>query len=683
MKRGDRLRRVIATVGLGGLGFLINLLPLPLYPSLDFLLGSVLVMVAATAGGPWLGALAGFIASLPTVIHWHEWFGVLQFTLEGLVVGALATRMMLLFAAPLYWLTLGVPLLLLHVATFVYVPPPGVLTWTIIGTIAVKLIMNSLVNAAIAEGVLLHPRARRWIRLQFPEARLPTLTIPRFMVVIMVMMAGLPTLFLTAQETRRSWHNEIRQAWTESLFASRSAALALQNAFQSGLLSPPLSTEELIAIRGVLSQNKSPHVRSLSVIDAEGRVVAVSGPEPSPRILRDFPFPSRSGTASLIPEVGESPAFLRDIGLFHVGFTTMDGPQWQIVAEVDNGALLSGIIFRIVQSLFLLVMIWAIAFLLGCMLSPVMTRPWTRLSASLDRMTSGDLHARALPEDLSEAHAIGKSFNRMSQELETTISELKETNRKLELANDELRSFDKVKGTFLNAVSHDLRIPLTSILGFAEFLQEGLGGQLNPQQLSFVNQIIESTRYMTRLLNELLDFARMEAGRLRISPDSLDYAELVNRTAETFRHEAERKGVTLQTDVPLSVPLVADPDRLTRVLNNLLSNAIKFTPPGGSITIWVRPTPDGIRTEVRDTGIGIPLKDQAQLFEKFFQTEAGKAAGGSGLGLSIAKAIVEAHGGVIGASSTPGKGSTFWFVLPPSPPPTAAGISAAPDAQAT
>ncbi len=252
-----------------------------------------------------------------------------------------------------------------------------------------------------------------------------------------------------------------------------------------------------------------------------------------------------------------------------------------------------------------------------------------------------------------------------TEELAQERDRLAQANEKLSKAIDELRNLDRVKGAFLNAVSHDLRIPLTGIMGYAEFLEDGVGGTLSAEQMDFAQQITQQAERMTGLLNELLDFARMEAGKFKIDPRPMAYSDVLNSAVNTFRPAMAKKNLDVAVELAPDLPLVqADPDRVIQILSNLLSNALKFTPEGGRIR--VRAYLEGLMvvTEVSDSGVGIPRKDLPHMFERFYQSEAGKKAGGTGLGLSITKSLVEAHGGTIEVSSTPGQGSTFRFTLP-------------------
>ncbi|HEY9854575.1 MAG TPA: ATP-binding protein [Stenomitos sp.] len=230
----------------------------------------------------------------------------------------------------------------------------------------------------------------------------------------------------------------------------------------------------------------------------------------------------------------------------------------------------------------------------------------------------------------------------------------------------QLQALDRLKNDFVNAMSHDLRIPLTTILGYSEFLEEGTAGPLTPQQSDYVGQIQKSTLRLERMVNDLLDFARMEAGTFHLSLEATDFPHKITGIVESMRLQLEEAGLRLELEVPPDMPPVCmDPDRIERVMVNLLSNAIKFTPAGGLITVRAQLEGAWVKVEVTDTGEGIAEADLPRLFKRFSQLKSGKQhKGGTGLGLSISKSIVEAHGGRIGVTSRLGTGSTFWFTLP-------------------
>jgi PAS domain S-box-containing protein len=246
------------------------------------------------------------------------------------------------------------------------------------------------------------------------------------------------------------------------------------------------------------------------------------------------------------------------------------------------------------------------------------------------------------------------------------ITERKRMEAQLRDQYEKLKELDKLKGDFVNAVSHDLRTPLTSILGYAEFLEDGVGGPLSDQQQTFVVQIEKSSKRLEGMVNDLLDFARLDAGTFRLHCEEEDLVGRVRELVDSMRPQAQDHHLELLTELPDEpIMRVLDPQRIDRVLANLIGNALKFTPEGGRVTVRLTEDDAGALCEVEDTGIGIAPEDLPKLFQRFTQLAAGaRMKAGTGLGLSISKAQVEAHGGTVGVRSEPGKGSTFWFRLP-------------------
>jgi signal transduction histidine kinase len=237
----------------------------------------------------------------------------------------------------------------------------------------------------------------------------------------------------------------------------------------------------------------------------------------------------------------------------------------------------------------------------------------------------------------------------------------------LRRSNERLQEIDRLKTDFVNTVSHELRTPLTSIRGYAEFLEDRIGGELSDDQSTFVTEIQENTRRLQRLVDDLLDFAKLEAGTFRLAPASMDLCDVVREVMASIQPIARVAGVQLShTGCEAPLWLTGDAGRLEQVLINLLGNALKFTPAGGTVRVSVRRDAHSVWVGVHDTGIGVSPALQAHLFDKFYQVDntSTRAQGGAGLGLSISKALVEAHGGAIGVESTPGQGSCFWFTLP-------------------
>lgn len=227
------------------------------------------------------------------------------------------------------------------------------------------------------------------------------------------------------------------------------------------------------------------------------------------------------------------------------------------------------------------------------------------------------------------------------------------------------QELDRLKTQFVNAVSHELRTPLTSIIGYAEFLEDHVGGPLTSEQEEFVRQIQWASSRLEALVDDLLDYARIQAGTFKLKLEQADLGLKTKEVVDSMQPLAEQAGISLELSVP-DFPLWSyfDPGRIAQVFTNLIHNAIKFTPEGGKIQVRAFIQSDRVVGEVEDTGLGIRPEDLPKLFKPFSQLPNGSNRGGTGLGLSICKTLVETHGGTIGARSTPGKGSLFWFSLP-------------------
>jgi PAS domain S-box-containing protein len=238
--------------------------------------------------------------------------------------------------------------------------------------------------------------------------------------------------------------------------------------------------------------------------------------------------------------------------------------------------------------------------------------------------------------------------------------------RELKQHAEALMRADRHKDEFLAVLSHELRTPLNFIMGFASVLEDEVNGALNPQQQSHVGKILAGADRMLRLVEDLLDVARIQAGKVAVERQPTPYALLLRDVVQTMQPLAEAKELSLAWEATADVVGHLDAPRVGQVLTNLLSNAVKFTEPGGRILVRARRVGASVLTEIEDSGLGIPAEDLGRIFEKFQQLDmsATRDSGGAGLGLAIAKALVEAHGGEIGVNSQPGVGSTFWYTLP-------------------
>jgi PAS domain S-box-containing protein len=236
----------------------------------------------------------------------------------------------------------------------------------------------------------------------------------------------------------------------------------------------------------------------------------------------------------------------------------------------------------------------------------------------------------------------------------------------LEEQNERLLALDKLKDEFVALVSHELRTPLTSIMGYLELVLDGEGGPVTDDQVSFLEVIKRNSQRLLRLVGDLLFVAQIDAGKLSLETAPVDLEGVVRDCLEAALPRAAEKGVEVLVSADDVPQLEADRVRLAQVLDNLVSNAIKFTPEGGRVEVGICRRNGSVVVTVADTGIGISEDEQARLFERFFRTESAYqlAIQGTGLGLTIVKAIVEAHGGSVTVQSEVGKGTTFAVELP-------------------
>jgi signal transduction histidine kinase len=236
----------------------------------------------------------------------------------------------------------------------------------------------------------------------------------------------------------------------------------------------------------------------------------------------------------------------------------------------------------------------------------------------------------------------------------------------LRLQNEQLLEADRLKDEFVALISHDLRTPLTSIIGYVELALEDVGPALDEERRGYLQVVSRSSERLLRLVDDLLFVARLQAGRLVLERKTLDLATIARQAVEESQPRADAKHIAVRFSGDASAAVEADKGRLFQLLDNLISNAIKFTPEGGRVDVRVSATAGGVELEVADTGIGLAPGDAERVFDRFFRSSrvVAEQVPGTGLGLFIARAIVEAHGGSIEVTSSDGNGTTFRIELP-------------------
>ena len=330
---------------------------------------------------------------------------------------------------------------------------------------------------------------------------------------------------------------------------------------------------------------------------------------------------------------------LRDYSIATFQWTS--GWQLQVGRLLDSKAVLLAPLQRAFVSAGAAAL--ALSFAVGILLAWRATRPLRAVSATARRiLETGDLAARVPgPGGRGELATLVTQLNTLLDKNATHVRVLRET---------------------LDNLAHDLRTPLTRLRGTAEL---ALGDNGNPAEAreALADCVDESDRVL-HLLEALLDISAAEAGALKLNRDRLDLRSLTERAVDLYREVAEEKKITLTLDQPAEVALDADAIRLGQAVNNLVDNALKYTPAGGQVTLSVRSRPDGAVLTVTDNGPGVPLAEREAVFRRLYRGDSSRSQRGLGLGLSLVKAIVEAHGGLIFLDDAPGGGARFTVRIP-------------------
>ena len=444
----------------------------------------------------------------------------------------------------------------------------------------------------------------------------------------------------------------------------RDFAELVASEFESAIARDPALDVEAYA-RKRISELHRPAV----IIFADGRTVAPPGTEVPRGMRMPGPFKPRSdaraGERRPSPPFGGGPP---GGGPPPGGFPRMPfggARRGPVMAPIlVNGEIVAMVwvppltgLRRVADELGIPLVIGGLVLLLGAtaLAALVIFRPaQARLRAVEDaarRFGDGDLSARAPAIGGDEVTAVAEAFNRMAGDLAARQAQLVEA--------------DRARRQLLADVSHELMTPLTAIRGYAEtlalpqFVPESQEGQ------RAVRVIQEEGQRIERLVGDLLDLARFEAGGISLTLETVSVDELFERVTERHAPAAQDKGVTIAVDPPdADLRVTADPHRLEQAVQNLASNALRHTPPGGTVRLAAARTDRGVAIRVSDSGAGIPAEHLPHVFDRFYKADRSRAQSGSGLGLSIVKAIVERHGGTVSVRSTPGVETSFEIVLP-------------------
>jgi signal transduction histidine kinase len=306
----------------------------------------------------------------------------------------------------------------------------------------------------------------------------------------------------------------------------------------------------------------------------------------------------------------------------------------------------------------------------------IFLQPVRVLQETAEKVSEGDLNVRSDISTGDEFEQLSETFNTMLINLKNSADQLRAVNKSLDLklgqlaeSNVALYESNRLKSEFLANVSHELRTPLNSILGFADLLRDTAVVGADVKSSRYLQNILNSGRNLLELINDLLDLAKIEAGRMEVRSEALSLPDVFEGLVSLLKPLSEPRQLTIVATVAATVPIIqTDPAKLQQILYNFLSNAIKFSPQGGRIELSAERSgdDDGVRISVADQGPGVEPAKQDVIFEKFRQVDAShtRQHSGTGLGLAISKELASLLSGTIGVTSSPGHGATFWLTLP-------------------
>ncbi len=356
-----------------------------------------------------------------------------------------------------------------------------------------------------------------------------------------------------------------------------------------------------------------------------------------------------------------------------VSAAPLSSAQWLVVAEQPKSEVLEPLYARLARSALLTLAGLLLAIAASRTLARRLARPILRVRRGAERIAHGDLSTRIDVRTGDEIEALAREFNGMADQLQEYTTGLQQ---KVAAKTAELELANRHKSEFLANMSHELRTPLNAVIGFSDVLKERMFGELNPKQMEYVRDINTSGQHLLSLINDILDLAKIEAGRMELDVRRFDVGSALENCRTLIRERAQRQGLTLHFRVEPGIGTWrADERKFKQIVLNLLTNAVKFTPAGGRVEVAAANGSDWLEVSVTDTGPGIARADHGAIFEEFRQLkiEGGSKNEGTGLGLALTRRLVELHGGAIALDSDLGRGARFIIRLPKEPPAIAHG----------
>jgi signal transduction histidine kinase len=344
--------------------------------------------------------------------------------------------------------------------------------------------------------------------------------------------------------------------------------------------------------------------------------------------------------------------------------------QFSVLYQVSYHNLRSDIARRISAIGGLTLLSILASMLVAAALASRITRPLEELTAGAQDIADGHFESRLQIQSNDEIQILAETFNHMTGRLKENVEQLEESNKKLAALNEELKELDRMKSDLLANVSHELRTPLTAIKGYTDYILERKLGPITEKQERGLAVVQRNLDRLSKSINALLDFSRMDVGRISLNLQPFPLGILVDQIGTALRSELEKKRLSFVVEIDEALPpVIGDREKVSQVLENLVINAIKFTPEGGRITIAASRSaspPPVAEIRVTDTGIGIPADQMGKVFNRFHQVDGSttRRFGGVGLGLAIVKSILDSHGSPISVDSFEGRGTAFRFTLP-------------------
>ena len=353
-----------------------------------------------------------------------------------------------------------------------------------------------------------------------------------------------------------------------------------------------------------------------------------------------------------------------------------EGIRWWVSVDQEADEVFAPLRKLVLQAIVLGLVIIIIIVVIGTVVSGIFVKPIRKLHEATERVAKGDLEYKVEIHTGDEIEEFADSFNIMVAKLKKSTTSIEHLNKeifdrrkaeeKLQKANEELKKLDELKSDFISVVSHELRTPLSIIKEGISLVLDEVPGKLKGEQKKILNMSKDNIDRLARIINDLLDMSKIEAGRMELKKVPLDLSRAVKDACAKWKLESDRKKQKLLISAPDSpINIYADPDKLDQVINNLILNAITYTPEKGRIKVELKDKNQTAEVSVSDTGIGIAKEDLPKVFDKFqqFGRKAGPGAKGTGLGLAIVKQLVEMHGGNIKVESEINRGSKFTFSL--------------------